>query len=121
MRVFLAVQVLSLTTIQMMEDGLKKPGYKYSEEDLAPFKEIIFHLDQTTDIINARSTNKNVKKMGEVIDSPTHCHIVNLLKTLRLFTERENEVCKFLKRFISDESYKDLSCMILTCSFFGTT
>ena len=62
--------------------------------------------------MNARSSNHNVKKMGEVIDSPTHRHIGELLKTLQLFTEWKKEAGKFKERFITDESYEDLSWMI---------
>ena len=80
MRVYLAVQILSMSTIQMMKEGVKNENCKYTEKDLASFKELIFHLDQTTDIMNARERNNNVKKMGKVIDTPTHCHLGELLK-----------------------------------------
>ena len=74
--------------------------------------EIIFELDQLIDLMNATDNHNRVKKLGGKINSPTHHHLVELLKTLALLNVWKKKAGKFKERFITNESFEDLTWMV---------
>ena len=109
MRVHLATQIISLSTCWLINESSSR---KYTKEDLAPMREIIFTLDQSIDIMNATANHNGVKELGETINSPTHHHLVKLLETLALLNDWKKEAGKFKERFITNESFEDLAWMV---------
>ena len=114
MRVHLATQITSLSTIRLIDESLATGTCEYTEEELAPMKEILFTLDQTIDIMNAKSNHNGVKKLGEKINNPKHRHLAELLSTLAIFTDWKKEAGKFDERFIPIQSYEDMTWMIFS-------
>ena len=64
--------------------------------------------------MNATDNHNGVKKLEETINSPTHHHhhLVELLETLTLLNDWKKEAGKFKERFITNESFEDLTWMV---------
>ena len=114
MHVHLQTQITSESTCRLIDESLKSGTCEFSEDELLPIREILISLDQMINIMNAKSNHNGVKKMGEKINNPKHCHLEELLSTLALFTEWKEEAGKFDERFIPTQSYKDLTWMIFS-------
>ena len=115
MRVFLAVQIMSLTMIEMIRDVCKpieEGGRGYDIGQYSSVIEIFTAVNRLVDIMNGKAMNGNKFLDVELIDQPTHRHTEELLKILKLFTEWKVECKKYPKKFITRESYEDLCWMV---------
>ena len=85
-----------MTTIDLLNTDELLDKCKFTKEDVSPMIDVIKKLDQMVDIMNAKGFHQNKKKDGEVINSPKHRHLKELLDLLVLFTKwkREAGVCK---------------------------
>jgi hypothetical protein len=111
MRVFLAVQVMSQSTIRM----IKNYCAKNSDADINEYQgmiEIFEKVDRLVDICNARGAAE-ITKVGTArntykINSPRHEHLKDLFDVLRLFEEWKVEAGGFTKHFVTKQTYEDL-------------
>ena len=97
MRVYLAVNITSKSTVRMIE--------RYSGErsqEYAPLCEVLLKLDKLIDIVNAHA-----KKKHYPVDSPTSPYIPSLLETVQLFTEWKEEA-QNANHFVPVTTYQDL-------------
>ena len=111
-RVYLAAQITSLTTIDLLTTDELLDKCKFTKEDMLPTIDVVKKLDQMIDIMNAKGFHRNKKKEGEVINSPKHRHLKELLNLLVLFTEWKREAGSLKFHFITRESYEDMSWMV---------
>jgi hypothetical protein len=103
MRVFLAVQIASLTMIRMVEDYCKpesEGGRGGDIEQYRPMLDIFHKVNRLVDIMNAKPMNRGVHLNVEKINSPKHIHLTELLDILRIFTAWKKE-CKSANNFIT--------------------
>ena len=121
MRVSFASQITSPTTIRMLRDRQLLEKCNMTDEMVAPFIEIIDKLDETVDIMNAKSEHNGVRKKGRIINSPKHKHLMELLELLSLFTSWKKEAGAFKERTITSESYEDLTWMVFSVVGVATT
>lgn len=117
MRVFLAVQIPSQTTIKMVNDYCELPdGGK--KEDYAGMLELFEKVDRLVDIINVTKRERRV----EYISCPRHKHVYELFSILQLFEEWKKEAGGLTKKYITRETYEDLKWMVfglagLACTY----
>jgi hypothetical protein len=115
MRVFLAVQIPSLTMIEMIEYACDAPESEYCIGDYSSVIDIFRRVNRLVDIMNGKNSHGGKILDVEQINSPTHRHLEELLSILRLFEEWKRESGKAKKKFITKETYEDLCWMV-----FGT-
>lgn len=117
MRVFLAVQVMSQSTINMIKEYC---SYEDNDEDIDKYTgviELFDKIDRLVDICNAYDAKQDSKayKMRDVekINHPKHRHIMELFDILRLVEEWKAECGgKFNNKFITKQTYEDLLWVI---------
>ena len=63
MCVYLAAQITSMTTVELLGNEELLSKCKYTKEEVAPMVKIISKLDQMIDIMNAKSMHRNKKRM----------------------------------------------------------
>jgi hypothetical protein len=110
MRVVLAVQVLSQSTITMTKTHCVE-----EKKDVGQYTgmiELFDKINRLVDICNAYNgnqfTNSKVRRNVNKIDHPKHEHIFELFDILRLVEEWRRECGGFNKRFITRQTYEDL-------------
>ena len=81
---------------------------------VASFIKIISTLDRMVDLINTQSVHNSVPKDRHIIHKPTHCHLMKLLDTLKIFTAWKKEAENDKEHVIIPESYEDMTLMIYT-------
>ena len=65
MRVYLAAQITSMTTVELLSNDKLLDTCKYKKDDVAPMIKIISKLDEMIDIMNAKGMHRNkTKKRG---------------------------------------------------------
>jgi hypothetical protein len=118
MRVFLAVQVMSQSTIRM----IKKHCAKNSDADINEYQgmiEIFEKVDRLVDICNSRGAAEIIKvgtaRNTYKINSPRHKHLADLFDVLRLFEEWKVEAGGLLSILSSNKHTKIYSglCTVL--------
>ena len=112
MRVHLAVQITSQSTLHLLRDQRLLKKCKMTEELVAPFIKIVSTFDRLIDIMNARLVNNGVLKDGCIIHKPTHRHLMELLHTLKIVTTWKKETVNNKEQFITLESYEDMTWMM---------
>ena len=116
MRVFLAVQVMSQSTIAMIKDYCDN---EINETDVREYKgmlELFDKIDRLVDICNgygAEQISKDYKDRDvDKINHPQHRHIMELFDVLRLVEEWKKEAGGFKKQFITKQTYQDLHWLV---------
>ena len=109
MRVYLAVQLLSLSVLHMLDVYIEK--FKGDEQDkvkaeYGPLMEIVAQIDRLVDICNG-----NRAKGCEWINSPNHKHIKELRQVLTLF-HKWRESSEEANEFITWQSWEDLLSLV---------
>jgi hypothetical protein len=115
MRVFLAVQIMSLTMIKMIEDVCKpvaEGGRGYDISKYSSAIEVFRSVNHLVDIMNGKPMNGAVHLDVDKIDKPTHRHCKELLEILKLFTTWKKECKGNANKFITRETYEDLCWMV---------
>ena len=112
MRVHLAFQITSQTTLKMLSNKRLLAKCHMNEELVGPMKKVIAAMDEMIDIMNATSIHNGVPKNGRIINKPTYKHIMKLLNILKLFTTWKQEPGSKKENFITSESYDDLVWMV---------
>ena len=100
-----------MTTIGLLNTDELLDKCKFTKEDVSPMIDVIKKLEQMIDIMNAQGFHRNKKKDGEVINSPKHRHLKELLDLLvmLLFTKWKREAGTLKFRFIMRGSFEDMS------------
>ena len=81
MRVYLAVQVLSASMIELIDTYATDA----EKEAYSSLRELAKHVDRLVDIVNATHMHNGKFKGCKVFDSPDHSHFPELLATLEFF------------------------------------
>jgi hypothetical protein len=125
MRVFLAVHVMSQSTINMVTEHCNQNPNEFRLEDYKPMLEIFGAMDRLVDIMNAYHSDQLKKSGGkrgiEKINHPQHRHVIELLDTLRLFEEWRLECGRFTTRFVTWQTYQDLKWLVLGVACMAAT
>ena len=124
MRVFLALQVLSQTMIDMIKDYCKPVDEGGKGGDIADFEpmiEIITAVNRLVDIMNGVRYKNGKDKQVFLIDSPHHPHIFELFEILRLFEDWKEEAGGFTDKFITRQTYEDLVWMVFGVAAIACT
>eukprot|EP00956_Cyclotella_meneghiniana_P040663 scaffold201889_cov63-Cyclotella_meneghiniana.AAC.1 len=82
MRVYLAVQIPSLTMIEMIEYACSLPELGLNSDDYSAVIEVFRHVNRLVDIMNGKNKNDGKILNVEKINSPTHPHNTELLNIL---------------------------------------
>ena len=113
MRVYLAVQVVSMTMCNLIDNQLS--AEKLNAQLYGPLRRIIEKVDRLVDIFNGTKENKQkVPKGCENVNSPSHDHLGEVLDILALFNEwrLEAKAKNNANLFIPYTSFDDLCSMI---------
>ena len=110
MRVFLALQIPSQTTIKMIKDHCDTFGINVAKYQ--PMIDLFNNVDRLVDIMNGKAFQGSKDKDVQLIDCPKHSHITELFDVLRLFEEWKEESGGFTKKFITQQTYEDLVWMV---------
>ena len=111
MKIFLVTQVVSATVIQLIDRYAIQCG---GAAKYASIRALITHIDRLVDICNnTQMNNRGVVKGCEIIDSPNHFHIKELIPVLEIFADWKLEA-KTKANFIPYQSYEDLIQLIST-------
>ena len=116
MRVFLAAQITSDATIDMIKDYCDLDNDAILEH-YDGMIELFKQVNRLIDIMNAydaeQTTKTYRKRNAHKINSPRHEHCFELLGILRVFEEWKEECGGLNKKFITRESYEDLKWLTL--------
>ena len=112
MRVFLAVQIPSQTTIQMIKDNCNCNENLADIEDYEPMIEIFNHVDRLVDVMNGVGFKNGKDRNVELINSPTHSHILELFDALCIFEDWKEECGGYNNKFITNYTHEDLIWMV---------
>jgi hypothetical protein len=112
MRVFLAVQVMSQSTIGMIKEHCESDD---NDDDISIYQgmiEIFDKIDRLVDICNAYHEDQDTKsgraRNVQKINHPKHKHVIELFDILRVVEEWKLECGGFNKRFLTRQTYEDL-------------
>lgn len=116
MRVFPAMQVMSQSTITMIEECCAD---EENDEDINKYKgmiELFGKINRLVDICNGYGADQ-VTKSGkrrdvEKIDHPKHRHILELFDILRVVEEWKAECGGLNAKFITKQTYEDLLWLV---------
>jgi hypothetical protein len=116
MRVFLAVQVMSQSAINMIKECCADED---NDEDIDNFKgmiELFTKINRLVDICNGYGAEQRTKSDNrrdvEKIDHPKHRHILELFDILRVVEEWKAECGGFNAKFITKQTYEDLLWLV---------
>ncbi len=122
MRMFLAAQITSQSTIQMIRQycDLDNDANITTYEGML---ELFDKVDRLVDICNAYDGNQ-ITKVGkrrdvDKINHPTHRHIKELFEILRLFEEWKTECGGLNKKFVTWQTYEDLKWIVFGIASMG--
>ena len=127
MWVFLALQALSRTMIDMIQDYCKpmiESGMGLGDiDDYELLLQIIAAVNRL-DIMNGVWFKNGKDKEVYLIDSPQHTHIFELFDILRLFKDWKNNTDEFAHEFITRQTYEDSVWMVfgvtgIACTYLG--
>ena len=113
-RVYLSAQVTSRQSCRLIDDSVQNKTTRYNKDDLAPLREILLATDRFLDIMNAKSKDDADFVNCPRINSPDHSLLTELLDILSLYTEWKMDSGPYKERFITRESYEDLSWIIMS-------
>ena len=112
MRVYLAVQVVSSSMVKLIDDHADICGGRDNYKSL---KLMVSKIDRLVDIMNnADVSNRGERKGYEILDSPHHIHIQELLDILIFFCKWKDEVGNDINKYITWQSHDDLLWLILS-------
>ena len=112
MRVHLAVQVVSNSMVRLIDDYADNCGGRDSYKSL---KLMVSKIDRLVDIMNNTDvSNRGERKGCEILDSPDHFHIQELLDILIFFCKWKDEVGDDIDKYITWQSHEDLSWLIFS-------
>ncbi|KAL7455841.1 hypothetical protein ACHAWC_008195 [Mediolabrus comicus] len=117
MRVFLAVQIPSQNTIQMIRDYCNPEHHDAGDEveEEGEFEntiKIFDSVDRLVDIMNGTGYKNSKDKKVELMDKPNHRHIKELFDILRVFEDWKKDTKGFTYEYITRYTYEDLVWMI---------
>lgn len=123
MRVFLAMQVMSQSTIRMIKEYCDDDSNEANIRGYEGMLELFNKIDRLVDICNAygadQITKDNRRRDVEKINHPKHRHIIELFDVLRVFEEWKKEVGGFNKHFITKQTYEDLLWLVYGIGIAG--
>ena len=112
MRVFIALQMMSQTSIRMIKDMCSSTDSIFNIQDYQPMIEVFEKIDRLVDITNGNGSKGKDRKV-ELINHPRHDHIKELFSILRVFEEWKTECGGFNTKIVTGYTYKDLVWMVL--------
>lgn len=113
MRVYLAVQVMSMSMCRMIDDQVADK--MLDKDQYAPLREIIGKVDRLVDVFNGTKENKQKEDKGcENLNAPNHRHVTESLDILTLFCEwkAEAQALEDSSTFMPYTSFDDLCSMV---------
>lgn len=116
MRVFLAVQVLSQTTINMITEYCQQDNNEATIDEYQGMIDLFAKINRLVDICNAKGgdqiTKSKKRRDVEKINHPKHKHIFELFDVLREFEKWKKECGGLNKKFITRQTYEDLKWLV---------
>ena len=133
MRVFLAIQIPSQTTIRMLRvhcekerpeslayatlnvsdlDGPSESAVSRDIEDYKPMIKLFEKVDRLVDIVNGQDYKKGKKRDIQLLNHPKHRHIKELFDVLRTFEDWREECGGFNNKFITRQTWEDLVWLV---------
>ena len=117
MRVFLALQIPSQSTITMLKDHCDPDEYEAGEsipniKEYQPMIDIFEKVDRLVDIMNGRSYKSGKDKDVELINTPRHRHIKELFDVVLLFEEWRKEIKGDAMKYMTNYTHEDLLWMV---------
>ena len=111
MRVFLALQIMSQSCIEMIREHCNVEENVADIKDFEPMIELFDKVDRLVDIMNGNGFKGKVRNV-ELIDKPAHKHVHELFDILRVFEEWKAECGGFTEAFVTQYTYEDLVWMV---------
>ena len=125
MRVFLALQALSQTMINMVKDyclPIEQGGMGAGDiDDYESFITIISAVNRLVDIMNGVRFKNGQDKQVFLIDCPEHPHVFELFDILRLFEDWKDDTGGFTHEYITRQTYEDLVWMVFGVAAMACT